>query len=214
MLHRLSMAGIDEGKEAVDASVDLSTLQSTHKCTDAAFLTLNSSGAFLLSPRPRRDGALVKKVDGILRRMAEQEVLHVENSALDLLSHACELHLRNMVERLVAASKHRSGALAAQLPKDIYPPKWAAAAGGEEGEEAALPGIAHADLAEQEEERRAANARVADGQGAAPRARAEQGYSAGRVRLGDALYVLAEERDVGSMRILMRHAQRLDPALA
>jgi len=39
------MAGIDEGKEAVDISVDLATLHSSHKCSDTSFLTMKASGA-------------------------------------------------------------------------------------------------------------------------------------------------------------------------
>ena len=39
------MAGIDEGKEAVDVSVDLTTLQSSFKCSDTSFLTMRASGA-------------------------------------------------------------------------------------------------------------------------------------------------------------------------
>lgn len=191
----LKLVGVDENQEASQARVDLSAASSVGKCTDVPFLNLTVS-------ENRRTGPLVDRVDSILQSMPDMEVVHVENAALDLLSHACEQRLRNLVERLVVISRHRAGA----------------ARSGGEGSECEtvelLPG-AHADLEQQESERCAAAATVSDVEGIAQKGtrrvarRGEEG-----VTLSDALFVLAEDRSSGTDRLLLRHAQRLDPALS
>ena len=97
----LLSGAVDEAAEAKAMKRTKFSRKCLHQCTDVPFLQYDKDG-------PRRVGPLVQHLEALLARH-KGDVHYMDNLAIDLLSLACEQHMRTTIERLVEASRHRSG---------------------------------------------------------------------------------------------------------
>ena len=97
----LLSGAVDEAAEAKAMKRTKFSRKCLYQCTDVPFLQYDKDG-------PRRVGPLVQHLEALLARH-KGDVHYMDNLAIDLLSLACEQHMRTTIERLVEASRHRSG---------------------------------------------------------------------------------------------------------